>query len=97
MFLLGADSGDTDHLLGRQFCATHSSDRGIVRNKNAGVEPGESHRPPVQRQVQRTRPTIVHTRKQGGIDLVTRALKHQGLWLTITYVGLILLMARAYA
>ncbi len=31
------------------------------------------------------------------MDLVTRALKHQGLWLTVTYVGLILLMARAYA
>ncbi len=33
----------------------------------------------------------------GGIDLVTRALRHQGLWLTLTYVGLILLMARVYA
>ena len=34
---------------------------------------------------------------QGGLDFVTRALKHQGLWLTVAYVGLILLMARAYA
>jgi len=34
---------------------------------------------------------------KGGIDLVTRVLKHQGLWLTVTYLGLILLMARAYA
>jgi hypothetical protein len=33
----------------------------------------------------------------GGIGLVSRALRHQGLWLTLTYVGLILLMARAYA
>ncbi len=33
----------------------------------------------------------------GGVDLVTRALRHQGLWLTLTYVGLILLMARVYA
>ena len=31
------------------------------------------------------------------MHLVTRALKHQGLWLTVTYLGLILLMARAYA
>jgi hypothetical protein len=31
------------------------------------------------------------------MNLVTRALKHQGLWLTVTYLGLILLMARAYA
>jgi len=28
---------------------------------------------------------------------VSRALRNQGLWLTLTYVGLILLMARAYA
>ncbi len=34
---------------------------------------------------------------QRGLDFVTRALKHQGLWLTVAYVGLILLMARAYA
>ena len=34
--------------------------------------------------------------QQGGI-LVARALKHQGFWLTLTYVGLILLMARVYA
>jgi hypothetical protein len=33
----------------------------------------------------------------GGIGLVSRALRNQGLWLTLTYVGLILLMARAYA
>ena len=33
----------------------------------------------------------------GGIGFVSRALRHQGLWLTLTYVGLILLMARAYA
>ena len=32
----------------------------------------------------------------GGNDLVTRALKSNTLWLTITYVGLIFLMARAY-
>jgi len=29
--------------------------------------------------------------------LVTRALKSQSLWLTVTYVGLLMLMARAYA
>jgi hypothetical protein len=33
----------------------------------------------------------------GGIGSVSRALRHQGFWLTLTYVGLILLMARAYA
>jgi len=32
-----------------------------------------------------------------GFGLVARAFKHQGLWLTLTYVGLILLMARVYA
>ena len=34
---------------------------------------------------------------QRGLDFVTRALKHQGLWLTVAYVGIIFLMARAYA
>jgi hypothetical protein len=29
--------------------------------------------------------------------LVTRALRNQSLWLVLTYVGLLLLMARAYA
>jgi hypothetical protein len=29
--------------------------------------------------------------------LVTRALRSQGLWLTLTYVCLLLLFARAYA
>ena len=29
--------------------------------------------------------------------IVTRALKSHGLWLTVTYVGLLLLLARAYA
>jgi len=28
---------------------------------------------------------------------VSRALRNQSLWLTLTYLGLILLMARAYA
>jgi hypothetical protein len=32
-----------------------------------------------------------------GIGFVSRALRNQSLWLTLTYVGLILLMARAYA
>jgi hypothetical protein len=32
-----------------------------------------------------------------GNQLLTRALRHHGLWLALTYVGLILLMARAYA
>lgn len=38
-----------------------------------------------------------HSHGDKGVDLVARALKHQGLWLTLTYVGLILLMARVYA
>ncbi len=41
--------------------------------------------------------TIENHTGQGGTYLVSRALKHQGFWLTLTYVGLILLMARAYA
>ena len=32
-----------------------------------------------------------------GDGFVSRALRDQRLWLTLTYVGLILLMARAYA
>lgn len=32
----------------------------------------------------------------GGM-LVTRALRNHNVWLTLTYVGLILLMARAYS
>ena len=36
-------------------------------------------------------------RSQGGDLQVSKALKQRGLWLTLTYVGLILLMARAYA
>jgi len=32
-----------------------------------------------------------------GDGFVSRALRNQGFWLTLTYVGLILLMARAYA
>ena len=38
-------------------------------------------------------PLVIHR----GLDFVTRALKHQGLWLTVAYVGIIFLMARAYA
>jgi len=38
-----------------------------------------------------------HEGAGGGNDLVTRALKSNTLWLTVTYVGLIFLMARAYA
>ena len=45
----------------------------------------------------RNDPLDVPTSIQGGLDFVTRALKHQGLWLTVAYVGLIFLMARAYA
>jgi len=37
-----------------------------------------------------------HGRKQMGGN-VTRALRNQGLWLALAYVGLLLLMARAYA
>ncbi len=35
--------------------------------------------------------------EERGDDLVSRALKSRNLWLTLTYVGVILLMARAYA
>jgi hypothetical protein len=53
--------------------------------------------PPGRRLVSNAAP---HTRErneaEGGTAVVSRALKHQGLWLTLTYVGLILLMARAY-
>lgn len=41
--------------------------------------------------------TVENHTGQGGTHLVSRALKHQGFWLTLTYVGLMLLMARAYA
>jgi hypothetical protein len=30
-------------------------------------------------------------------DLVSRALRSHNLWLTVTYIGLLVLMARAYA
>ena len=39
---------------------------------------------------------LAETRGKRG-DLMSRALKNQGLWLAIGYVGLILLMARTYA
>jgi hypothetical protein len=32
-----------------------------------------------------------------GEPLLTRALRHHALWLALTWLGLILLMARAYA
>jgi len=35
--------------------------------------------------------------RKGGDYLVSRAFKSRSLWLTLTYVGVILLMARAYA
>ncbi len=37
-----------------------------------------------------------HEANDGG-NLVTKALKHHSLWLVLTYVGLMLLLARAYA
>jgi hypothetical protein len=37
------------------------------------------------------------TQPAKGDGFVSRALRNQSLWLTLTYVGLILLMARAYA
>jgi hypothetical protein len=37
------------------------------------------------------------TQAAEGDGFVSRALRNQSLWLTLTYVGLILLMARAYA
>ena len=36
-------------------------------------------------------------RDDGGSLLVTRALRSQGLWLTLTYIALLLLMSRAYS
>ena len=36
-------------------------------------------------------------RIEGRDDLVSRALRNKSLWLTLAYVGAILLMARAYA
>jgi hypothetical protein len=36
------------------------------------------------------------TRRSAPLLHVSRALKQPGLWLTLTYVALILLMARAY-
>ena len=39
---------------------------------------------------------LVEPRGKTG-DLMSRALKNQGLWLAVAYVGLILLMARTYA
>ena len=35
--------------------------------------------------------------EDGGSQLVTRALRSQGLWLTLTYIALLLLMSRAYS
>jgi hypothetical protein len=34
---------------------------------------------------------------RGGNDFVSRAIRSHNFWLALTYVGLILLMARAYA
>ena len=34
--------------------------------------------------------------EEGGDDLVSRAFKSRSLWLTLTYVGVILLMAHTY-
>jgi hypothetical protein len=51
------------------------------------------------RQVSKRHPGLPHS-ESGGIDpllYVSRALKQPGLWLTLVYVGLILLMARTYA
>jgi hypothetical protein len=39
-----------------------------------------------------------NVREEGGGNLsVTRALRNHNVWLTLTYLGLILLMARVYA
>jgi hypothetical protein len=35
--------------------------------------------------------------RDGRSPIVTRALRSQGLWLTLTYVALLLLMSRAYS
>jgi hypothetical protein len=41
--------------------------------------------------------TTATTRGERGRDLVSRAIRSHNFWLVLTYVGLILLMARAYA
>jgi hypothetical protein len=40
---------------------------------------------------------IERSQHEDGRTLVSRALKSQKLWLALTYLGLILLMARTYA
>ena len=65
-----------------------SSTGGNVRNENS--------RHPIEVSLRALANIDRHEAKGGG-DLVTRVLKHQGLWLTVTYLALILLMARAYA
>ena len=40
---------------------------------------------------------FVTTRGERGTDLVSRAIRSHNFWLVLTYLGLILLMARAYA
>jgi len=37
------------------------------------------------------------TESDGRVPIVTRALRSQGLWLTLTYIALLLLMSRAYS
>ena len=51
------------------------------------------------RKVSKRLPGLFHSSPEEPTPLlhVTRALKQPGLWLTLTYLGLILLMARAYA
>ena len=40
---------------------------------------------------------VERSQHEDGGPLVSRALKSQKFWLSLTYVGLILLMARTYA
>jgi hypothetical protein len=48
------------------------------------------------RSFERTGGLAPHARARKG-ERVTRALRSEKLWLSLTYVGLILLMARTYA
>ena len=52
---------------------------------------------PKARAGRRTAQKRIERGREGGTALVSRALKNQGLWLTLTYVGLMLLLVRAYA
>jgi hypothetical protein len=80
----------------KQVCANPSSVGEIVRkNKEQIVRKNKSKKIRLKRA--RDGMTAASARGLWGDDLVSRALKSQKLWLSLTYVGLILLMARVYS